>query len=118
MEEIEAQEALLAQMQSVASLEKTRGGAEGAGAEVSWPKDNLYECAEDERVIAIAKKFLVNEDQLVSLNKAAYPALNKTAPLRQVSACFKLSAPALSQALTLGYTGHGAEAPAAAHRRR
>ena len=47
-----------------------------------WPDKDEYTCQEDDRPVGIAKKLGVDADQLVVLNRALYPTLNKTVPLK------------------------------------
>jgi len=47
-----------------------------------WPENDEYVCGEDERPLSIAKKLCLDVDKLVGFNRAVYPTLNKTAPLK------------------------------------
>lgn len=48
-----------------------------------WPEAGVYECGENDRVISVAKRFEVNVDKLVQINKTLYPGLNKTVALKK-----------------------------------
>ena len=65
---------------AAALLEKQTAGLAPTRPE-SWPCNDEYTCAEDERPISVAKKFNIDADKLVSWNKPLYPNLSKTSPL-------------------------------------
>ncbi len=48
-----------------------------------WPEDSIFVCEEDDRPIDVARKYRVNLDRLVRLNKKAYPALQRMSLLKK-----------------------------------
>jgi len=47
-----------------------------------WPEDSVYVCAEDERPLDVARKYRVNLERLVRMNRKTYQGLTKTSPLK------------------------------------
>jgi hypothetical protein len=47
-----------------------------------WPEDSVYCCAEDDRPLDVARKFRVNLERLVRMNRKTYSGLTKTSPLK------------------------------------
>ena len=47
-----------------------------------WPEDSVHVCAEDDRPLDVARKFRVNLERLVRMNRKTYPGLTKVSPLK------------------------------------
>ena len=47
-----------------------------------WPEDSVFYCAEDDRPLDVARKYRVNLERLVRMNRKTYSGLTKTSPLK------------------------------------